>query len=103
MRRLRIAAFAAGGHCPGAHLLAELDDGDETVAVRAIELFIIRPPGDSERGERAPVSGGEPDRDARRGVVERLHDISREPLKPIDLAPRRAPFSEIGFKTRGGA
>ena len=36
------------------------------------------------------------DRNARAGVVERLHDVAGQPLEAIDVAPRRLPGSEIG-------
>src|SRR5260370_42155139 len=39
MQRRRIAAFSPGGHGSGAHGLAKLNDSDEAVAARAVNLF----------------------------------------------------------------
>src|SRR4029077_11682954 len=55
VRRLRIAALAAGGHRPRAQAVAELDDGDEAVAAGAVHLLRPLVGARAERGERAPA------------------------------------------------
>src|SRR6185503_20950632 len=48
------AVQAAGGHRLRLHLIAELDDGDEAVAARAIPLLGVGIRARAERGQRAP-------------------------------------------------
>src|ERR1035438_6069919 len=89
VRGTRMAALAADRHGPGAHALAELDHGDETVAAGAIPLFGARVGASGERSQRSPLPGGEADGNARPRVVERLDDVAGEALESIDLAPWR--------------
>src|ERR1019366_7745074 len=96
VRRRRIAALDAGGDGPGAHAVAELDYGDETVAAGAIPLLGARVGARRERGERSPLSRGEADGNARSGVVDRLNNVAGGALDPIDAAPGRPPASKMG-------
>src|SRR5882757_8075048 len=70
VRRGGVAAFAAGGDCPGVELRAELDDRDEAVAAGAVIFPGVRPGLGPERGERTPLRRGEGHRGARLAVVE---------------------------------
>src|SRR5262245_65481875 len=65
VRRLRIAAFSAGGDRLRAHLVAELDDRNETVAARAVHLLRALVSTRTECRERSPSRRGGADRDAR--------------------------------------
>src|SRR2546423_344840 len=86
MLRRRITAFAAGGHRAGVDaVLAELDDGDEAVAARAVHPLGPRIRPRAERGERTPSSRREHHRNARLAVVELLHDAAVVALEAIDL------------------
>ena len=96
-----IAALAAGGDRLGPHLIAELDDRDEAVAARAVHLLRAWIGARAERRQRAPARRGEADRNARRRVVEWLHDVAGEALKAIDVAPRRLPRAEVGRQLVG--
>src|SRR5690606_11835491 len=53
--RIGMAAGAAGGDRAGAHPLAELDHGDEAVAVGAVVTLRARVTARAERGQRAPA------------------------------------------------
>jgi hypothetical protein len=53
VRRVEMAALAAGGDGHRSHALAELDDSDEAVAVRAVHPLRPRVGPRAERGERA--------------------------------------------------
>ncbi len=55
MRRRRIAAFAARGDGHGADPGTELNDGDKTVAVRAVEPLAAVVSFRAEGGERSPL------------------------------------------------
>src|SRR5690606_28313423 len=89
MRRVGMAAGAAGGDRAGAHLVAKFDRGDEAVAAGAVVAFGAGPAMRAERGQRAPARRGERHRDARRGVVEGLHQVAGQALEAVDLAPGR--------------
>src|SRR5690606_13782547 len=97
MRGFGMAAGAAGGDRAGAYLVAELDRGDEAVAAGAVVAFGAGPAMRAERGQRAPARRGERHRDARRGVVEGLHQVAGQALEAVDLAPGRAPTAEVGL------
>src|SRR6266446_5893601 len=87
MRRRRIAAFSAGGHGSGAYGCAKLDDGDEAVAARAVNLFraLVRTRG--ERRQRAPDRRSEADGNTWSSVVEWMDDVVGEALEAIDVSP----------------
>src|SRR3546814_14420070 len=87
-------AFAAGGDRAGAHFRAELDHRDKAVAAAAVVAFGAGPAVRAERGQRTPARGDERHRDARPGVVDRLHDGAIDVLVALDLAPRHAPPAE---------
>ena len=93
-----MAAFAAGRHGLGAHLVAELDHRDEAVSAGAVPLLRARIGARAEGGQRAPLRGGEADGNARPGIVERLDDVAGEALEAVDVAPRRLPGSEVGLR-----
>src|SRR4051794_1402912 len=93
--RRRIAALAAGRDRARAHPLAELDGGDEAIAADPIHLLRPRRRARAERGERSPSRRGEPDGNARTGIVEWLHDVAGEPLEAVDVPPRRLPRAEV--------
>src|SRR5688572_4663425 len=95
MRRGRVAALTAGGDSAGFHAVAELDDGDEAVAARAVPALAALEGPRPERGERAPARRGEAHGQARRCVAERVHDRRADALEAVDLAPRRAPAAEV--------
>src|SRR5678816_4246655 len=86
--RRGVAALAAGRHGSRPDLVAEFDDGDEAVAADAVHLLHPGRRARAERGERSPARRGEPDRDARPRILERLHDVAGEALEAIDLTPR---------------
>ncbi len=102
MLRPRIAALAAGGDSDGVDPRAELHRGDEAVAVVAIAVLDPRQCRSADGGERAPVRGGEGDRQAWCGVGKLRLDGVGEALEPVRLAPWRAPSAEIGGQTRAG-
>src|SRR3546814_11417262 len=95
-------AFAAGGDRTGAHFRAELDHRDKAVAAAAVIAFGAGPAVRAERGQRTPARGDERHRDARPGVVERLHDGAIDALEAIDLAPRPAPTAELVLQSLVG-
>src|SRR5690348_11070836 len=95
MLRRRVPALAAGGDGARTNPGTEFDDGDETVAARAVPLLGVRIRARAERRERSPVRGREVDRDAGLGVVEVRGDRVVEPLEAIDVAPGRPPGSEV--------
>src|SRR5215831_1666545 len=94
VRRPRIAALASRRHRLRAHAIAELDDGDEAVAGRAVHPLRAARRARTERGERAPPRRGESDGNARPAVIEGLDDVARETLEAVDVAPRRLPRAE---------
>src|SRR4051794_29259181 len=71
----RMAALASGGNGPCAHAVTELDDGDETVAARAVPLLRVGIGARSEGCERSPYCGGEAHGNARLRVVEMRDDL----------------------------
>src|SRR2546423_3116946 len=75
MRRRRIAAFSAGGYGSGAHGLSKLNDGDEAVAARAVNLFLALVRTRGKRRQRAPYCRSEADGDAWTSVVEWIYDV----------------------------
>ncbi|MCG3162546.1 MAG: hypothetical protein JMDDDDMK_03813 [Acidobacteria bacterium] len=93
--RRRVAALAAGAHGFGAHRLAEFDDGHEAVAAGSVPFLRPLVRTRAERGQRSPHGGRKAHRNARPGVAERMRDVGAQPLKAIDLAPRRFPASEV--------
>src|ERR1051326_1418623 len=82
---------AGGGEGAGVDARAEVDDGYEAVAARAVPLLRSGIRARRERGERAPARVGEADRDARLRVVELRLDLVGDPLEAVDLAPLRFP------------
>ena len=54
MGRVGMAAFASGGDCAGADLVAEFDDGDEAVAAGSVAFLGARIGSGAERGQRSP-------------------------------------------------
>ena len=73
-------------------LFSEFDDGDKTVAACAVPFFRVARRACSERCERTPISRSKSDRNARRGIVKRMHDVAGQSLKTIDFAPRVRQF-----------
>src|SRR2546425_308518 len=96
--RLRSAwgCSRAGGDGSRARPGAELDDGHEAVAARAVPLLGVGVGFGTEGRERAPDTRRERHRDAWAGVVEMRRDVVVDPLEAIDLSPRRFPRSKIG-------
>ncbi len=97
-----MAALATGGDGLRAHLVAELDHGDEAVAAGAVPLLRPGVWARSEGGERAPAEEVKPTGMLGAGVVEGLNDIAGEALEAIDVAPGRLPGSEVGCESVGG-
>src|SRR5262245_27881913 len=83
VRRLGIAALAAGRDRPRAHPVAELDDGHEAVAARAVHLVRPRIRARAEGRQRSPPRRREADREARAGVVEGLDDVAGHALVAV--------------------
>src|SRR5437870_1679895 len=81
VRRRRVAALAAGCDRPGPHAIAEFDDSHEAVPARPVHLLGPLVRARAEGRQRAPPRGGEADRDAQAGVVERLDDVAGEALE----------------------
>src|SRR5262245_7344381 len=102
MLRRRIAALPACGHRAGAHAVgAELDDGNEAVAARAVHPLRARIGARAERRQRTPRRRRKSHRNARLTVVELLDDAAVVALEAVDLAPRRLPRAEIGREAIG--
>src|SRR6187549_1739106 len=101
MWRRGVAALAARGYGLGADAVAELDDGDEAVPARSIDLLRspVRPR--AERRERAPSRRRERDGDAGPRVREGVLDVVGEALEAIDVPPRRLPGAEAGGERVG--
>src|SRR3954462_10592460 len=98
-----MATLAAGSDGNGADARAELDHRDEAVAARPVPALRTRIRPRAERGQGAPAGGGEADRNARAGIAERLDDVAGQALEAGDLAPGRAPASELALQPgRGG-
>mgnify|MGYP000223631019 CR=1 FL=1 len=64
-------------------------------AAEGLDLGAIRRLDAAFQRQRAPARRGEPNRDARPGVAERLDDVAGQALEPVDVAPRGAPGPEI--------
>ena len=92
--RLWMPALAARRHRPRPHLIAKLHHRHEAVAAGSIPLLRPRILPCSKRRQRTPRRRGEWNRNARPRIVERLHDISRQPLKPVDRAPTPPSMSQ---------
>src|SRR3954451_11396122 len=69
VRGVGVAALASGGNRAGADALAELDHGDEAVAIVAVPPLGARPGLRAEGGERAVAAFRKRHRDARRGIA----------------------------------
>src|SRR5689334_9236955 len=95
VRRRWIAVLAAGGDRFRADAIAEFHDGHEAVPAGAVHFLRAAVGARAERGQGSPARRREGDRYARRGVVERLHDVTGEALEPVDVAPGRVPPAEI--------
>src|SRR5881396_2813196 len=96
MRRTRITALAARGDGLRPHAVAELHDGHEAVAARAVPFLGVGIGAGAERRQRAPHTRGERHRDAWASVVEMRRDVVVDTLEAIDLSPRRYPRPKIG-------
>src|SRR5205809_663362 len=84
--RTGVAAFSPRGHRSRAHtVFPELDHGDEAVPAGAVPFLRARVGLRGEAGEASDQAACKRDRKARLGVVERLLQVAREPLEPIDL------------------
>src|SRR5438270_13690379 len=97
-----MAAFAAGGDRMGAHAFAELDNGNEAVAVIAVPAL---GPGlllGSERGERAVAPFRKRHRQARRVVAVGRVDCRRDALDAVDFAPWHIPAAEVAVEASDG-
>src|SRR6476661_8649216 len=93
--RRRVATLAARRDRARVHAVAEIDDRDEAVAARTVHLLRrLLLPG-AEGSERPPSRRRESHGDARRGIVERMHDVVRQALKAIDVAPGNLPAAEV--------
>src|SRR5438132_11887294 len=75
MRAQRVTALPTGRDSARVHAITELNDGDETVAARAVPLLGVGILPGRERRERSPLRRREHHRDARLRVVEGLDDI----------------------------
>ena len=95
MRGGRIAALPARRYRQRTHSLAELHHRDEAVSAGAIPFLGSWIWPRSEGSERSPYGGSEPNRNARRRIVERLDDVAVEALESVDVAPWRLPGSEV--------
>src|SRR5262249_42307371 len=95
MMRGRVAARATGADGPALDLRAKLHGRNETVALGAVVTLRSGVALCTERSERAPLGGGEGDRDAGLGITVGLHDRSVVPLEPVDFAPGDRPAPEI--------
>src|SRR5882672_4170707 len=98
MRGRRITAFASSGHSSCTNLLAELDYCDETVPARPIPLFRSWMGSRTKGRQRSPHRRSETNRDAWARIVKRLHNVSRQTLESIDVAPRGFPTPKIRRK-----
>src|SRR5262249_36827092 len=95
MRRLRIAALAAGSNRFGLNSFPKFDDRNEAVSTRAIHPLRTAITIRAKRRDGAPNAGCETDRCARPAVCERMDNVIRDALEAVDLAPRRFPASKI--------
>src|SRR4051794_25648125 len=84
VRGAGMPALAPCRYRPGAQLRPELHDRHEAVAAGAVIALRSRIALCPERGEGAPLRGGERHRDARLGIVELLDDRAVVALKAVD-------------------
>src|SRR5688572_30562171 len=89
------AVQPAGGHRLRLYSIAELDDGHEAVAARAVPLLGAGIRARAERGQRSPPRRWKHHRRARLRIFELLHDRAVVALEAIDVAPRRLPLAEV--------
>ena len=86
----------------GMHARTELHRRNEAIADRAVDFLRRARIRGVERCQGTPVRRGKAHRQARLGVVERLHDVVRQALKAVDLTPRRLPSAKIALQSRSG-
>nr|GEU28199.1 hypothetical protein [Tanacetum cinerariifolium] len=96
MRRRRVAALAAHQDAARLDAGAELHHRHEAVAAFAVEAFGRLFRRHAIGGQRAPVGRRIRHRQAGLAVIERLHQVARQALETVDLAPRRLPGAEVG-------
>src|SRR6185295_2901184 len=98
MRRLGIAAFAAGGNRVGTNPRAELDHRDKAVPVIAEDMLGRLRNMHLKGRKRAVFSLREGHWNARTVVAELRGDRRRDALEAIDFAPRHLPAAEVALK-----
>src|SRR5271168_3171589 len=89
VRRLWIAALAASSHRPRPDLIPKLHHRNKAVPAGAIPLLGSGVLPRAKRSQRSPQRRNKRNRNARACVVKGLHDVASQPLKAIDLSPRR--------------